>query len=159
MRPALARLLLALYPRPWRQRYGDEFEALLLESPDDILALVDIALSAAKERIFPIAGLQTQPAAIPFRVVAKQPSAILPLAVSAAALGVVLAHVALFGIVHEKDEGAAAHIWQLLIAGDLPLIVFFAVKWLPRAAKQAVAVLLIVSALMLANIAAVYFLT
>lgn len=159
MRPALARLLVALYPRPWRQRYGEEFKVLLLEGHDDMPALVDIVVAAVKERIFPTPGLQAQPAALPFRDITKKPSAVLPLAVSAAALSVVLAHAAIFGVVHEKDEGAAAHIWQLLITCDLALIIFFAVKWIPRATRSAFSVLLIVSALLLANFAAVYFLT
>src|SRR5205809_7380937 len=43
----------------------------------------------------------------------RQPSAFLPIAMSLAALALVLGHIALFGITHEADEGAAAHIWQL----------------------------------------------
>ncbi len=37
----------------------------------------------------------------------KQPSAFLPLAMSFAALTMVLAHAAMFGVVHEADEGTA----------------------------------------------------
>ena len=37
----------------------------------------------------------------------KQPSAILPLAMSFVALAMVLGHAAIFGIVHEADEGTA----------------------------------------------------
>jgi hypothetical protein len=33
MNPALARLLTRLYPRPWRERYGAEFEAFLQTGP------------------------------------------------------------------------------------------------------------------------------
>ena len=43
----------------------------------------------------------------------KQPSAFIPLAMSLAALSMVLGHAAIFGIVHESDEGTAAHIFQL----------------------------------------------
>ena len=42
------------------------------------------------------------------------------LALALAALAVVLGHIALFGVVREADEGAAAHIWQLLMAGQAP---------------------------------------
>src|SRR6266581_2888958 len=63
----------------------------------------------------------------------KQPSAFLPLAMSLAALATVLLHLARFGVVREPDEGAAAHIWQLLMAAQIPIIGFFAIKWLPRA--------------------------
>ncbi len=159
MKPAAARLLVGLYPRPWRQRYGEEFETLLLEQSDFLKILVDVAFSAAKERMSPTCGQAVPAAATSFRVVMKMPSAILPLALSLAALSVVLAHAAIFGVTHEKDEGTAAHLWQLLIGGALTVMIFFAAKWMPRATKQALAVLIIVSALMLANFAAVYFLT
>ena len=48
----------------------------------------------------------------------KQPSALLPIAMSVAALAVVLGHIAIFGVVRETDEGTAAHLWQLLMAGQ-----------------------------------------
>jgi hypothetical protein len=89
----------------------------------------------------------------------KQPSALLSMAMSLAALALVLGHAAIYGIVHEADEGAAAHIWQLLIAGHIPLAAFFAIKWLPRATKQALIVLAILAAALIANFVAVYFLT
>jgi hypothetical protein len=41
----------------------------------------------------------------------KHPSAFLPVAMSFAALAVVLVHVAMFGAFREPEEGAAAHIW------------------------------------------------
>ena len=71
----------------------------------------------------------------------KLPSALLPPAMSFAALTVVLVHVAAFGIVHEADEGTAAHIWQLLMAGQVPIVAFFAGNWLPRTPRQALQVL------------------
>jgi hypothetical protein len=48
--------------------------------------------------------------------VIKQPSAFPPLARSFAALATVLVFLARFGVVHEPDEGAAAHLFQLLLA-------------------------------------------
>jgi hypothetical protein len=89
----------------------------------------------------------------------KQPSAWLPMAMSLTALALVLGHAAIYGVVHEADEGAPAHIWQLLMAGHIPLILFFAIKWLPRAPKQALLVPAILAGALLANFAAVYFLT
>jgi len=89
----------------------------------------------------------------------KQPSAFLPLAMSLTALGVVLGHVAIYGIVHEADEGAAAHIWQLLMAGQLPIVAFFAFKWLPRAPMRSLRVLALQGGGVLASCAAVFFLT
>ena len=71
----------------------------------------------------------------------KQPSAFIPLAMSVAALALLLVHFAMFGNVRDADEGAAAHIFQLLLAAQLPIIAFFAIKWLPRAPKEAVLIL------------------
>ena len=88
----------------------------------------------------------------------KQPSAWLPVAMSLAALGTVLLHLARFGVTHEADEGAAAHIWQLLMAVQLPVIAYFAIKWLPQAPKEATAVLALQLAGVLAALAPVYLL-
>ena len=88
----------------------------------------------------------------------KKPSACLPVAMSFGALIVVLAHVAIFGAVHEADEGAAAHVWQLLMAAQLPLLVFFAVRWLPRSPKQALQVMALQAGAAVAALAPVYFL-
>jgi hypothetical protein len=60
---------------------------------------------------------------------------------SGVALAMVLTHIALFGVTREADEGVAAHIWQLLMAGQVPVIAFNAIKWLPREPKQALGVL------------------
>ncbi|MFL6464674.1 MAG: hypothetical protein ACJ73N_09735, partial [Bryobacteraceae bacterium] len=55
----------------------------------------------------------------------KEPVALIPIAMSLAASITVLSHIALFGVAREADEGAAAHIWQLLMAGQVPLIAFY----------------------------------
>jgi len=88
----------------------------------------------------------------------KQPSALLPIAMSVAALAVVLVHVAIFGAVHEADEGTAARVWQLLIAGQVPLVVYFAVKWLPQAPGPALRVLALQAVAILAACTPVYLL-
>jgi ABC-type Co2+ transport system permease subunit len=89
----------------------------------------------------------------------REPSGALPIAMSLTALLVVVAHVALFGIVHEADEGTAAHLWQLLMGGQLPIVAWFALKWLPRAPRRALRVLALQIAAMLPSFAAVYFCT
>jgi hypothetical protein len=76
-----------------------------------------------------------------FAALLRHPSAFLPFAMSLAGLAVVLGHIGLYGVVRRADEGAAAHIWQLLMAGQLPLLAFFAVRWLPRAPKPTLGVL------------------
>ena len=57
----------------------------------------------------------------------KYPSAFLPLAMSLGALATIVIHLAFFGTEPQPDEGAAAHLWQLLMAGQVPIIFFFAV--------------------------------
>ena len=63
-----------------------------------------------------------------------------------------------FGDLHANDEGPTAHIWQLLIGGQVPLAVFFAFKWLQRAPGQAWKVLSIQVGAVLANCAVVFLL-
>lgn len=89
----------------------------------------------------------------------KQPSAFLPLAMSLVALAIVLGHAAMFGVVHEADEGTPAHIFQLLMVAQVPVVVFFAIKWLPRAPGQALEVLALQAGAVLAAFVAVFFLT
>jgi hypothetical protein len=69
------------------------------------------------------------------------PLAFIPIAMSLAALGVVLTYVVTVGTARQADEGAAAHLWQILMAGQLPVIALFAITWLPRDPRQAAFVL------------------
>ena len=67
----------------------------------------------------------------------RRPSAYLPVAMSLLALAMVLAPlqsgVAQGGhIARDPDEGAVAHLFQLLMV-QMPIMLFFAVKWLRRA--------------------------
>lgn len=88
----------------------------------------------------------------------KQPSALVPIAMSAAALALVLGTVAVFGIVRGGDEGAAAHLFQLLLVGQLPIVAFFAIKWLPRRPGPAILILALQAAAGLAALAPVLIL-
>lgn len=88
----------------------------------------------------------------------RQPSAFIPIAMSIAALVTVLYHIAMFGIAREPDEGAAAHFWQLLMAGQVPVVAFYAVKWLPRTPRTALQVLAVQAGAALAALAPVYWL-
>jgi hypothetical protein len=88
----------------------------------------------------------------------KQPSAIFPIAMSLTALTLVLAYVVILGVPHEADEGTAAHLWQLLMAGQLPVVAYFALKWLPQAPRKALPVLALQFAAALAACAPVYWL-
>ena len=71
----------------------------------------------------------------------KQPSAWIPLVMSLAALLLILGYVAIFGIVHNEDEGLPAHIFQLIMTAQVPIATWFAIKWLPKRTTQALTVL------------------
>ena len=88
----------------------------------------------------------------------KRPSALIPLAMSCAALAIVLGHIAMSGVGREADEGTAAHLWQLLMAGQLPVVAFFAIKWLPRSPRPALLVLALQAGAALAALAPVFLL-
>jgi len=92
------------------------------------------------------------------KVILKNPSAFLPLAMSLGAFTTVLVYVAIFGPARQADEGTAAHIWQILMAGQIPIIMFFAIKWLPRTPKEALLVLVLQGGAALMALAPVYLL-
>lgn len=71
----------------------------------------------------------------------RRPTALVPLTMSVAALVTVIGYTATFGTARQADEGTAAHVWQLLMAGQIPIIAFFAIKWLPIEPRQAALVL------------------
>ena len=58
-----------------------------------------------------------------------------------APLVMVVAFLARYGAVHEPDEGAAAHTFQLLMV-PVPIVAFFAIKWLPRASHGVFSILI-----------------
>ena len=60
---------------------------------------------------------------------------------SLAALATIVVFVALHGTAPQADEGAAAHFWQLLMAGQAPIMLFFAVKWVPQSPRKSLPVL------------------
>jgi hypothetical protein len=88
----------------------------------------------------------------------RRPSAWVPLAMSLTALAIVLVHLALVGAARQADEGLAAHLWQLLIGVQIPLVAWFAVTWLPRAPRPALAVLVCQGLALFAALAPVFVL-
>jgi hypothetical protein len=157
MNPVLAKLLMRLYPRAWRDRYGTEFEALLTAGPGDLRTLANVVWAALSERIFPTQGGNMDQPRVTFGAVIKQPSAFVPLSMSLSALGLVMVHIAFFGAAREADEGTTAHLWQILMAGQLPVLLFFAIKWLPRAPRQTLYVLALQAGAVLASMAPVFY--
>jgi hypothetical protein len=158
MRPRPARFLVRLHPRAWRDRYGAEFLALLESSPEDLPTFTDTLRSALVERLFPTQGGCMNSDSLSFSGLVRQPSAFLPIVMSLAALAVVLVHLALRGAGSQPDEGIAAHLWQILMAGQLPVLLWFAIQGLRRAPRSALRVLALQAGAALASIAPVFLL-
>lgn len=161
MNRTLIRWLLRAYPSAWRQRYGKEFEELLQADRGGPRTVLDIVRAAFRERCSasPAADLPMNTYLGSVLSLSKQPSAFLPMAMSIAALAVVLVSVARFGVppLH-ADEGATAHTWQLLMALQVPGMAWFAFKWIRRTPRLALGVLAIQVVLILAAMAPVYLL-
>lgn len=88
-------------------------------------------------------------------------SAWLPLAMSFAALMWTVSYIAVVGINQEKtlhDEGTGAHVFQLLMGAQLPIILFFLLKWFPQKPKQAFIVLVLQAVAILIAFTPVYIL-
>ena len=65
------------------------------------------------------------------------PTALLPLGLSLGALLVVLLHIAFFGPASAPDEGAAAHVWQILMVAQIPALALFMSRWFRIARRPA----------------------
>ena len=144
MNPRIARRLTRLYPRAWRQRYGEEFEALLEAGPSDLRTLANSIFSAVHEHISPSQGGNMDPNPSSFRALMRRPSAWLPLSMSLSALTMVVVSLAIGlaqggKVTRDPDEGAIAHIWQLLMTVQMPIVLFFAIKWLRRSGSSTLA--------------------
>ena len=88
----------------------------------------------------------------------KRPSAFGPVVMSLAALAVVVVHIIMSGTGRQADEGTAAHLWQLLMAAQIPIVAFFAIRWLPQSPRFALLVLALQTVAALAALAPVYLL-
>jgi hypothetical protein len=76
-------------------------------------------------------------------LIGKKPSAWIPVVMSLVALVLVLIQLGIHLVEPERDDGAVAHLWQLLMAAQLPIIAFFAFRWARRARWQAATVLVV----------------
>jgi hypothetical protein len=99
---------------------------------------------------------------VPAHSVFSRPSAWLPLVMSGAALADVLLYVVIFGTGQRagevQDENGTAHIFQILITGEAPIIVFFAVRWLPADWRMGLRILVLQAAAILLALSPVYLL-
>ena len=163
MNRVVAHLLTRLYPRDWRDRYGAEFEALLREGRGGVGTATNVVAAAVCEHIFPTRGDNMTGDPGSFGAIVRHPSALIPMAMSLTALVLVLGNIAMFGTGPEvvvngrPDEGTIAHLWQILMAGQLPVLAFFAIKWLPRAPKPVLGVLGLQATAVLSAMAPVFY--
>ena len=91
-------------------------------------------------------------------IMLKKPSGFLPVAMSLAALALVAAQIVQYGPAPQADEGMAAHLWQLLMAAQMPIVLVFMIKWLPQAPRQALSVLALQAGAGIAALAPVFLL-
>ncbi len=174
--------LLWLYPPRFRQEYGREMVNLFADTCRDAYAadgmaglvgvwarsIGDLLLNASLER-----GSAAKQPHVTGKIIRSggheggyrmaivpmnKPSAWVPLAMSLAALAVVIGHIAFSGAGRTADEGTAAHLFQLLMAAQIPVVACFAILWLPRTPKQALLILAVQGIAILAACAPVFFL-
>jgi hypothetical protein len=78
--------------------------------------------------------------------------------ISLAALAIALIHIARFGTARQPDEGTSAHLWQILMAAQIPIIAFFTIRWLPQNPKSTLSILALQAVAVGAALAPVYLL-
>jgi hypothetical protein len=87
----------------------------------------------------------------------KEPLALIPIGFSLAALVVVTIALAKYGVVHEADEGTAAHLFQLCMGVSFITSAAFAIQWLGRAPWRTLRVLGIQMVAALVAVAPVFY--
>ena len=71
-------------------------------------------------------------------------SAWVPIAMSSTVILMFAAFFFLGGpLVREPDEGFAAHMFQILMGLQVPIIAYFALKWLPERPQEAIQILVL----------------
>jgi hypothetical protein len=87
----------------------------------------------------------------------RRPSAVLPIMMSGVALAIVIGYATIFGVARQADEGTAAHLWQLVMIGQVPAIAFFVIKWFPSEPRPTLRVLALQAGAALAALAPVWW--
>jgi hypothetical protein len=87
----------------------------------------------------------------------KHWSALVPIGMSLAALALVSVYGLIIRPGPQPDEGAAARVYQLLMILQVPVVAYFAIRWLPRSTRPALLVLVLQGAAWLAALAALYY--
>lgn len=159
-----ARALTLLYPKAWRARYGVEFTQLLCDEDGvGVAAFLNVLGMAIREHLFPtthVAGTSAAHASV--LALARRPSAMFPMIMSLAALLLLGSFLLLAsrGVIPlrapDGDEGLAAHLWQLLMVGQLPVIAWFALRWFFRRPAQTIVILGVQAILAFASVVPVF---
>jgi len=158
MRPSTAQRLVRFYPRAWRDRYGDEFVDVLEAQPFGAGVVWDVVRAAMTERVLTFTTREVRVAYVSdLRVLVGRPSGFLPLLCSVFALAVGLLGAASTPALRPVDEGAAAHVFQLLIVAQVPVIAFFVVRWARGRTWAAVTVAAIQAMAIVAALAPVWY--
>jgi hypothetical protein len=91
----------------------------------------------------------------------RKPSAFIPLILSAGALLLLLGWLSIYGVREmeaAQDEGAAAHLYQLMIGGQLFVIAWFMFRWARHDLKAGVTILALQALAILASFIPLYIL-
>ncbi|MGN6423621.1 MAG: hypothetical protein ACTHLA_09960 [Asticcacaulis sp.] len=125
--------LIRLFPGRWQDRYGQEFLELLDVEGLSAAAIFDIFKTIMLEWIVTLSAPRMYAMlAGPKQMItlSTKPSGALPLLMSLTALLIAVVYIATTGGQHQADEGAAAHIFQLMVVGQVPIIGFFLLRWI-----------------------------
>jgi hypothetical protein len=87
----------------------------------------------------------------------RKPLAFIPIVCSLAALAMTTIVLTINGVVREADEGATAHLFQLLLAASFIASVAFMIRWLARDPWQTLRILAVRIAAALAALAPVFY--
>jgi len=87
----------------------------------------------------------------------RRPSSFVPIAMSGLVIIAMVWHLLRFGLGHQTDEGTAAHIFQIVMPLELPVIGYFALRWLAVDPRWAGKVLAVQAGIFLCIVAIVFF--
>ena len=75
------------------------------------------------------------------RSLLRSPLGLTPILLSLFCIGMILLHVARFGTLKQEDEGTEAHLFQLLMVLQAPLILLFVGRWWPVRRRETLVIL------------------
>jgi len=125
MNRRLARVLIRLYPAVWRRRYGTEFEVLLQDERRGWRSSLNVVTAAALEHVSGFGGGTMQQNRTHFEGFAASERTHSHGDVDDGAGARAWPHSDVWAA-READEGAVAHLWQILMAAQVPVLLFFA---------------------------------